>query len=94
MVIDENTYHLTQGDVRCKDSRQHWRNGRQTKTGYRVAQTAKKITKKMEKKNEINGLLGIYHLGADLHGNTGAGIASLCDTIHRGVYRKHLQEGT
>ena len=92
MTIDENTYHLTRGDVRCKDSRQHWHNGKQTKTGYRVAQTVKK--KMREKKNEINGLLGIYHLGADLHGNSGAGITCLCDTIHRGVYRKHLQESS
>jgi len=73
------------------DSKQHSRSGKQTKTRYRAGQTAKKIT---EKKNEINGLLGIYHLGADLHGNSGAGITRLCDTIHRGVYRKHLQEGT
>ena len=73
------------------DSRQHWRSGKQTKTRYRVAQTVKKIT---EKKNEINGLLGIYHLGADLHGNSGAGITCLCGTIHRGVYRKHLQESS
>jgi len=91
MAIDENTYHLTQGGVRCKDSRQHWRNGKQIKIGYRVVQTAKKITKKMEKKNEINALLGIYGLGSDLHGNTGTCITGLCATIHRGLYCQHLQ---
>ena len=73
------------------DSRQHWHSGKQTKTRYRVAQTVKKIA---EKKNEINGLLGIHHLGADLHGDFGAGITCLCGTIHRGVYRKHIQESS
>ena len=91
MAIDENTYHLTQGDVRCKDLRQHWHNGKQTKTRCLAAQTAKKITKKMEKKNEIDALLGICGLGSDLHGNSGTCITSLCATIHRGVYCQHLQ---